>query len=207
MTASKKPLTKRAATTRAALAVAGRKVFESRGFLAARVADIVEEAGVSQGSFYNYWDSKEDLFLEFFNEVDNDLFEHTFSDDGTGDYEQAIRTGLTSFITKYRENAALLVVIEQVATFHPEIRERRLETRRRSVERLSSQIRSYQRRGLADPSLDPACVAKALLSMVGHFTYMWHGLGEHEDFNRAIDTLCQVWLHTLNRPVEGPKRE
>lgn len=197
----KKPLTKRAEATRAALAMAGREVFEKVGFPAARVADIVAAAGVSHGSFYNYWDSKEDLFLELFTEVEGELLDGIAAEGDT--LEESISRGITGFVTKYRANAAFLLAIEQVATFHPEIQERRLATRRSTVERVSAQIRIYQRKGLADPTLDATTVAKALLSMVGHFTYMWLALGEHEDFHRAVNTLTRLWVLALNPPAEA----
>lgn len=197
----KKPLSKRAAATRAALMTAGRHVFETHGFLTARVADIVTEAGVSQGSFYNYWDSKEGLFLELFTEVESELLDGIAGNhDG---FEGSIRAGITSFVTHYRDHAPFLLAIEQVATFHPEIQARRMATRHATVERISASIRGYQRNGLADPTLDANCVAKALLSMVGHFTYMWQALGEHEDFHRAIDTLTRLWILSLNPPARA----
>ena len=43
---------------------ATREVFEREGFLTARIADIASTAGLSQGSFYHYFDSKEQIFRE-----------------------------------------------------------------------------------------------------------------------------------------------
>ena len=39
-------------------------MFEERGFLDTRVADIVAAAGVAQGTFCSYFDSKEAAFTE-----------------------------------------------------------------------------------------------------------------------------------------------
>ena len=39
-------------------------VFEDSGFLEARISDIAERAGLSHGSFYHYFESKEEVFLE-----------------------------------------------------------------------------------------------------------------------------------------------
>ena len=41
-----------------------REVFERDGFLTARISDIAAQAGLSQGSFYHYFDSKEQIFRE-----------------------------------------------------------------------------------------------------------------------------------------------
>lgn len=47
---------------REAILEAGLRVFTTAGFDAANVRDIVRESGLSQGSFYNYFPTKEALF-------------------------------------------------------------------------------------------------------------------------------------------------
>ena len=44
----------------------GRKLFSSKGFKDTNVSDITIMAGVGVGSFYNYYSSKEKLFLEIY---------------------------------------------------------------------------------------------------------------------------------------------
>jgi AcrR family transcriptional regulator len=53
---------------RAQLLKAAQRVFTRKGFHAASVADVVAEAGVSQGTVYHYFDSKEALLLAVFTE-------------------------------------------------------------------------------------------------------------------------------------------
>jgi AcrR family transcriptional regulator len=40
------------------------RVFAEKGYRAANVSDIVERAGIGRGTFYLYFDSKQDVFLE-----------------------------------------------------------------------------------------------------------------------------------------------
>ena len=56
------------AQRRAQLLKAAQRVFTRKGFHAASVADVVAEAGVSQGTVYHYFDSKEALLLAVFTE-------------------------------------------------------------------------------------------------------------------------------------------
>ncbi len=46
---------------------AGYELFATKGFKSVGVSDITSLAGVSVGSFYNYYKSKETLFIEVFN--------------------------------------------------------------------------------------------------------------------------------------------
>ncbi|MBN9622078.1 MAG: helix-turn-helix transcriptional regulator [Actinobacteria bacterium] len=56
------PRSPRGLRTRTALVEAARTVFERDGYLEARITDITKEAGVAAGSFYTYFDSKEEIF-------------------------------------------------------------------------------------------------------------------------------------------------
>jgi AcrR family transcriptional regulator len=46
---------------------AGERLFSNKGYDATSVAEICEEAGVSKGAFFHYFDSKESFFLELLN--------------------------------------------------------------------------------------------------------------------------------------------
>ena len=70
------PSTKRAATTEAArerIRHAAWRAFASEGLDAASIAGIVRESGVSTGSFYNHFGSKEMLFDAFLEELAEDV--------------------------------------------------------------------------------------------------------------------------------------
>lgn len=51
---------------KSAIFKAGRELFLQKGFKAVNVSDITKNAGVGVGTFYNYYPSKEKLFLEIF---------------------------------------------------------------------------------------------------------------------------------------------
>ncbi|WP_123610002.1 TetR/AcrR family transcriptional regulator [Mobilisporobacter senegalensis] len=44
----------------------GKELFSSNGFKDTNISDITKKAGVGVGTFYNYYDSKEKLFMEIF---------------------------------------------------------------------------------------------------------------------------------------------
>ncbi|WP_457635289.1 TetR/AcrR family transcriptional regulator [Persephonella sp.] len=50
-------------STRDKLIISAIKVFSEKGFYNTKVSDIVQEAGVAQGTFYIYFKSKEEIFL------------------------------------------------------------------------------------------------------------------------------------------------
>ncbi len=67
------PRSRKGIETRARLVDAAKEVFEHDGFLDARISDIAEQAGLSHGSFYHYFESKEEVFREVAAEVEERL--------------------------------------------------------------------------------------------------------------------------------------
>src|SRR5688572_27174438 len=58
------PRSRKGVATRERLLQGAKAVFEETGFLEARITDIADRAGLSHGSFYHYFDSKEQAFRE-----------------------------------------------------------------------------------------------------------------------------------------------
>ena len=67
------PRSRKGAETRARLLDAAKQIFEENGFLEARISDIADRAGMSHGSFYHYFDSKEEVFREIAAAIDERL--------------------------------------------------------------------------------------------------------------------------------------
>jgi AcrR family transcriptional regulator len=69
------PLGRRGERTRRQLLAAGAKVLPARGYHDTRVDDAVEAAGVSHGTFYRYFDNKDDFFRVLAEEAATRLIE------------------------------------------------------------------------------------------------------------------------------------
>jgi AcrR family transcriptional regulator len=83
-------LTRRGRRSRLALVEAAKRVFGSDGFLNARVLDIALEAGLSHGSFYTYFESKEEIFREVIDAVKVDMTRPVSVADGS---RRSVRDG------------------------------------------------------------------------------------------------------------------
>ena len=63
------PTTSRGQRTRAQLIRGARAAFEKNGYLETRVVDIAAEAHVAYGTFYTYFNSREEIFAEVVDEL------------------------------------------------------------------------------------------------------------------------------------------
>ncbi len=60
-------------STKEKLFLAAKEIFSEKGFYETKISDIVEKAGVAQGTFYLYFKSKEDIFIELVRKLHLDL--------------------------------------------------------------------------------------------------------------------------------------
>ena len=139
------PLTGRGHARRAALLDAARRVFEERGFLDTRVADIAAEAKVAQGTFYTYFDSKDAIFQAVASRVAGDMIIELGASRplSTASYERT-HAAMRRYVESYRSRAKILALIEQVGTFTPEMKRIRLQMREAHVDRLARGIEHQQ---------------------------------------------------------------
>lgn len=189
---------KKGQRTRESLLAAGRTVFERVGFLEARVADIVAEAGVSHGTFYTYFDSKNDIFREVAGQVVDEMY-GALDEAASGEHAlELIHAANHVFVEVYERHAAILALIEQVAIFDEHFREMRLGLRRRLVRRVESALALMLRRGEAEVGqLDPRVLANVLAGMVDNFAYACYVLEEPVEVEVALGALDRIWARAL----------
>lgn len=201
------PRTRKGLETRARLLEAAKVVFERDGFLDARISDIAEEAGVSHGSFYHYFGSKEEAFREVATRIDEFLAapQHDIIRDPTSvvpprrRLEEAIRKHLEG----YRAEARIIRVIEQVSHIDPHVRAERAERHGRYLAEMAESIEALQRRGLADARLDPKVAAAGLGSMTYRFPEIWFGLELLDcDFDEGVAQLTLLFVNALGLPED-----
>jgi AcrR family transcriptional regulator len=196
--------------TRSLLLAAARETFERDGYLEARVADIAKSAGVSHGTFYTYFTSKQDIFRAVVSVVRDEIYSAvavplSADNDGEGasgawtvaDYVRRVDLSNRHFIDAFRANRRMMLLFEQVATIDPEVGAYRVEGRRAHTERIAASIRRLQTRGLVDRELDARTAAAALASMVGNFAYHWLSMGEPFDDELAKSTLTRLWMAAI----------
>jgi AcrR family transcriptional regulator len=199
------PLTPKGRERRTEILQVARKVFEERGFLDTRVADIVTAAGVAQGTFYSYFDSKEAVFAEVAQQVVDAMMAGLHTEFVADiDPVERIRRAMARFVEAFRPNAVMIGLIEQVGTFTPEMRKLRLALRQSFVDRSARGIRRMQADGVADPRLDPVMLAEVLGAMVDQTCYIWFFLGQEFDTRVVVDSLTLVWSRAIGVPAAAP---
>lgn len=194
------PLTARGQATRDKLVAAARDVFAERGFAGTRMGDLADAAGVSHGTVYTYFDTKEDVLLAVLAAVRSDLHE-SMTPPRLRDPIARVDAANRAYLDGYRTHAQLLQVAQAASASDSRFADVLLDLRRTHVARVAGAIRKLQDEGLAAPDLDPHTAAAALCGMVEGFAAHWLGRGEVHDEAIATRTLTQLWVRGLGMPA------
>ena len=194
-------LTDRTRETRDKLLRVAREVFEEDGFDGASISRIVEGANVSRGTFYLYFESKEDIFRTLADEMLGQIVELQRPLD-TVDPIETIRHSIASFVAYYRDHARLMAVLEQVATHDEGFRALRRDMRRGVAERAVKFIASLQKRGVVPATVDPRYAGTALTGMIDRFAYVWLVLEEDFDEPDVVENLTRLWYQAIGGTLQ-----
>ncbi|WP_182348460.1 TetR/AcrR family transcriptional regulator [Tomitella gaofuii] len=204
------PTSARGLRTRAALVAAARAVFERMGFLDARLIDITTEAQCSAGTFYNYFDSKEQIFSAVLEQAKEEMM-HPGTPRVPDDADPAtvIEASTRAYLIAYQRNAKLMGLMEQVAGISPEFRRLRHERAEAFVARNARSIANLQARGLADPEVDADLASRTLSGMISRVAFSYFvadvELDEYPraDFDEIVRTAGRLWVNALRIPQSG----
>ncbi|MFC7571377.1 TetR/AcrR family transcriptional regulator [Klenkia terrae] len=181
-------------------AAGGRKeLFEECGFSAVGIDAVAQRAGVSHGTFYTWFDSKEMLLREIISEVAADIFSATSigsrlpADAAYARIEAANR----SFLRAVTRHSRILRVLDSLADTREDFLRLRLEIRESFVQRGMEGLIRLQELGLADPQLPPRATASALGAMVESFAHLWQDPVEGLDEAAAVDVLTRLWAGAI----------
>jgi len=197
------PRPSKGARTRARLLSAAKEIFEENGFLEARISDIAERADLSHGSFYTYFDSKEQIFREVAAAVDDELGaplnEVILSPSSSGRSPQdRLREAMRAHFETYRAQARIMGIIEEVSRYDDHVRDLLMARHRQYTDLVAESIRQMQKRGMADRGLDPTVAAAVVGALTGRFAELWLVQGAVEcSFDDAVEQVTRLIVNAL----------
>ncbi|USX47691.1 TetR/AcrR family transcriptional regulator [Dietzia kunjamensis] len=192
------PQTARGRRTRDALIAAARTVFERDGYVDSRLVDIAAEAKCSIGSFYTWFDSKDEVFAAVLHEAQSEMLHP-----GTGRIEASddpiaiIAASNRAYFEAYRRNARLNQLLLQVAAVDARFREMRRARADAFVTRNARAIAELQERGLADRRVDATMASMALSGMISRLAQDVFSSDVGVPVDDLVDTATRLWTNAL----------
>ncbi|HRW36860.1 MAG: TetR/AcrR family transcriptional regulator [Acidimicrobiales bacterium] len=158
----------RGEATRRRLLAAGAEVLPRRGYHDVRVDDIVEVAGVSHGTFYRYFQGKDDFFRALGEEASGPLIDliERLDLDGT---DAELRAWLDEWFAAYEAHGGIISTWQDMQT-SPELRDFSLQVAASVFTRLEKLL---DQRDFGHPQV----AASMLLALLERAPYRVHTLG------------------------------
>jgi len=148
-------------------------VFARRGYHAARVGDIAEEAGVAHGLLYHYFSSKEEVLETIFRETWSDLLAAVRDVEQSGEpAREQIRQVAAILLRSWRRDPDLVRVLVREVTRSPELGRRVGEIGEAfaAIERI---VRRGQDAGELRDDLDPRLASAILYGAIEEILTGW----------------------------------
>ncbi len=120
--------------------------------------------------------------------------------------QDRLREAIRRHYEVYREEAQFLGVVEQAVRLDEELAADRTKWQRQDNAQVAESIRLLQRRGLADPALDPTVAAEALGAMTYRFAELWLAHGDIDtEFDTAVETVTRLFINALGLTDRGAR--
>lgn len=194
----------RGAGTRERILAAAREVMRGKGLVRATTKEIARAAGLSEGTLYNHFANKEELFLCTLNELPSGfvslirgLQERAGTEAVQSVLEQIARSALDFYGEAIPMGASFFADPELLAR-HRELLQQRGAGPQRANEAVAAYLRTEQGIGRVRGDADPDAVAYMLLGALYQYIYWRQFLGQQrqpEADNHFVESL----LSTLDR--------
>jgi AcrR family transcriptional regulator len=175
-------------TTEAAFHDAARVVFAEKGYLNAKISDITEKAGRSVGSFYNYYDTKQQLLEAMLAKFTTQIVERTrgsLTDDWTANIEAAVR----AYVQTFRDHLPEMIGVFQLSMTDPSAAVWWRAMRADGISAVLEVIAAVEGSGVT-VDLDHRMFGSAIVSMLESFCWTWLAAGG-EAGGPALDEMRQ----------------
>lgn len=141
-------------------------LFGERGFHATSIADIIERAGVARGTFYNYFDSKRQIFASLLDRLFEAVDASVAPIRATGHVHEEVRANIEALCRTLYENLPMArVLLEQAVGLDDDTTRQLRGFYERVLGRLELAIRVGQAMNIVRTG-DAAAMAACLLGMV-----------------------------------------
>ncbi|MGW5919006.1 TetR/AcrR family transcriptional regulator [Nocardia fluminea] len=178
-----------AVQTTADLKAAARVVFARQGYLNTKITDITSQAGRAAGSFYNHFQSKEEVLAALAVDIGADADEIAGSpseqevDTEAASIHDSTRAHVAVFWHTYAANRDIFSAIEQASLANSAFAEQMRAFRAEQFEPWVSWLTDLAARGARLPA-DPAVTAAMIAATAETMIKSWHG-----DPEAGVDSL------------------
>jgi len=187
---------------------AAKKLFARRGFFDTQISDIIKEANIARGTFYQYFESKEDIFKQLMEIFLDDFKEIIFKDVSSNaalSYRQAFTEKIRFAFQHFASDREMCSIVFRKAVGLPvglDMGIRRLEKLGRDLAR--SQLQNAMDNGVLMENLDLDIAANMVAGAFSRTAYDLFSVEEPESYKESLDHLSENFVNTFIDGLAAP---
>lgn len=193
-----------AAVTRQRLLDAALKVFSRRGYAAARLEDIADEAGVTRGAIYWHFKNKADLYNTLVGETLGGIQGVVDRAVGQGGTFLEIQRRVMIYITTLPEvdetYRAVMELTVLKTGYAPELAEG-LRAKNEASRQLEAELAGYYRMGIEEgevrADLDPAIAARSMLAFMNGIWLSWLVDQTAFSLRKSVPAMVDIYIRGI----------
>jgi AcrR family transcriptional regulator len=166
------PRTRRGSRSRESIRVAARRAFRDAGYASARVSDIAEDAGFSNGAFYRYFADKEAVMLSLVEDLLADAIEFAHAPWEEDQPAESIVVTTERYLNFYSSNSDLFQVLVEASQSNARVEEIWANARDQVVQRVARMVSRAKHLEIARGDIDTQMAAVLLVCMTDHYAYL-----------------------------------
>jgi AcrR family transcriptional regulator len=178
------------------------RVFAAKGFRKTSVEDIIGEAKVARATFYHYFKSKKDIFLELTGMILDNIYsivEKDFQVFPSSEKEivERMEHSLRTSFEYFRDNRAFAAVyFSEAMGMNPQLDSKVIEFQTRSSALVARVVMEGQAKGFFR-DVDPYIVGTTLAFAPQHIAILWMLTGEKADVTQLVNSLVDFLFYGL----------
>jgi AcrR family transcriptional regulator len=187
---------------RADIVNAGIQIFSKKGFGRTSVEDILQEAHVARATFYSYFDSKKDLFVELVDTILNSMFEVAVKEladmpNSLDELKKKTKNMMIELYNFFNENLEFAAIyIQEVMGMNPEIDYRVIEWQQRVSELVKILLNRGIEMGIFRP-LDVDIVSTIVAGAPQHLGIHLFIYTENVDIPRVAEAVADYMIYGI----------
>jgi AcrR family transcriptional regulator len=190
---------------RARLIEAAQRVMSRRGVSGATTKEIAAEAGVAEGTIYNYFADKIDLCLAVVGSRAEEMFRHLPAAGGKRSVRSVLIDVVTERLRVTEEIVPLMSAVVGDPALAAQFRERMAADlqARSPFDAVADYVRSEQDAGRIGDEIDPRVLTRLLLGCTFHHSFMSLAIGEERlevKGRRFVEELVDASLRAAGKP-------
>lgn len=180
------------------LLTAATRIFARKGYQNASIDEIVAEASVAKGTFYNYFKSKEDIFLALISDGTDRLSQQMLDEANKhSEPTQKVRAIIMSQYTFFKLNLDICrVMLSEIWRFESRWKQKYFAKRNRFIQAMEQALSAGQKSDIFSKDIDIKTASIAIFGTVAISALDCMASNEKLT-NKTIDMITEITLNGL----------